>query len=93
MLSSVTSVFSQAEDFAVAMREEGCLAMLVTGGGQFRARLTQVALLGLRLLAMMSDAIFGQEKLDGPVVAHRWISGRAPDGARFPQIYAPGRAH
>ena len=51
MPSSVTSVFSEAEDFAVAMREEGCLALLVTGSGQFRARLTQVALLGLRLSA------------------------------------------
>ena len=51
MPSSVTSVFSEAKDFAVAMREEGCLALLVTGSGQFRARLTQVALLGLRLSA------------------------------------------
>ena len=48
---SVTSVFSEAEDFAVAMRGEGCLALLVTGGGQFRARLTQVALHSLRLSA------------------------------------------
>jgi hypothetical protein len=51
MPSSVTSVFSEAEDFAVAMREEGCLALLVTGAGQFRARLTQVALHSLRLSA------------------------------------------
>jgi hypothetical protein len=51
MPSSVTSVFREAEDFAVAMREEGCLVLLVTGSGQFRARLTQVALLSLRLSA------------------------------------------
>jgi hypothetical protein len=51
MPSSVTSVFSEAEDFAVAMREEGCLALLVTGAGQFRARLTQIALHSLRLSA------------------------------------------
>jgi hypothetical protein len=51
MPSSVTSVFSEAEDFAAAVRKEGCLALLVTGAGQFRARLTQVALLGLRLSA------------------------------------------
>jgi hypothetical protein len=52
MPSSVTSVFSEAEDFAVAMREEGCLSLLVTGAGQlFRARLTQVALHSLRLSA------------------------------------------
>jgi hypothetical protein len=51
MPSSVTSVFSEAEDFAAAMREEGYLALLVTGAGQFRARLTQVALHSLRLSA------------------------------------------
>jgi len=33
------------------MREEGCLSLLVTGAGQFRARLTQVALQSLRLSA------------------------------------------
>jgi hypothetical protein len=37
--------------FAAALRAEGCLSLLVTGAGQFRARLTQVALLGLRLSA------------------------------------------
>ena len=51
MPRSVTSVFSEAEDFPVAMRAEGCLALLVTGAGQFRARLTQVALQSLRLSA------------------------------------------
>jgi hypothetical protein len=49
--SSVTSVFSEAEDFTAALRAEGCLSLLVTGAGQFQARLTQVALLGLRLSA------------------------------------------
>jgi hypothetical protein len=48
---SVTSVFSEAEDFAAALRAEGCLGLLVTGAGQFRARLTQVALHSLRLSA------------------------------------------
>jgi hypothetical protein len=52
MPSSVTSVFSEAEDFAVAMREEGRLALLVTDAGQFRARLTQIALHSLRLSAI-----------------------------------------
>ena len=32
-------------------REEGCLGLLLTGGGAFRARLTQVALHRLRLSA------------------------------------------
>jgi AraC family ethanolamine operon transcriptional activator len=51
MPGSVTSVFSEAEDFEAALREEGCLSVLVTGPGQFRARLTQVALHRLRLSA------------------------------------------
>jgi hypothetical protein len=51
MPSSVTSVFSEAGDFAAALRAEGCLSLLVTGAGQFRARLTQVALDSLRLSA------------------------------------------
>jgi AraC family ethanolamine operon transcriptional activator len=51
MPGSVTSVFSEAEDFEAALREEGCLGLLVTGRGAFRARLTQVALHRLRLSA------------------------------------------
>jgi AraC-like DNA-binding protein len=51
MPSSVTSVFSEAEDFAAALRAEGCLGLLVIGSGQFRARLTQIALHRLRLSA------------------------------------------
>ena len=51
MPSSVTSVFSEAEEFAGALRAEGCLSLLVTGAGQFRARLTQIALHSLRLSA------------------------------------------
>jgi AraC-like DNA-binding protein len=51
MPGSVTSVFSEAEDFEVALREEGCLGLLITGRGQFRARLTQVRLHRLRLSA------------------------------------------
>jgi AraC-like DNA-binding protein len=51
MPGSVTSVFSEAEDFETALREEGCLGLLVTGPSAFRARLTQVALHRLRLSA------------------------------------------
>ena len=36
MPGSVISVFSEAEDFAAALREEGCLGLLVTGRGSFR---------------------------------------------------------
>jgi hypothetical protein len=31
MPGSVTSVFSEAADFEAALREDGCLGMLVTG--------------------------------------------------------------
>ena len=51
MPGSVTSVFSEAEDFAAALREEGFLSLLVTGNGEFRARLTRVSLHSLRLSA------------------------------------------
>jgi hypothetical protein len=51
MPGSVTSVFSESEDFAAALRAEGVLGVLVTGAGEFRARLTQVALHNLRLSA------------------------------------------
>ena len=56
MPGSVTSVFSEAADFEAALREDGCLGMLVTGQGAFRARLTQIALDRLRISA-------GEEKL------------------------------
>jgi len=51
MPGSATSVFSEAEDFEAALRAEGCLGLLVTGRGQFRARLTQISLHQLRLSA------------------------------------------
>ena len=49
MPRSVTSVFSELEDFETALRKEGCLGLLTTGRGQFRARLTQITLHRLRL--------------------------------------------
>ena len=51
MPGSVTSVFSEPGDFEAALREEGGLGLLITGRGQFRARLTQVKLHCLRLSA------------------------------------------
>ena len=51
MPGSVTSVFSEGEDFEAALSDEGCLGLLVTGRGEFRARLTQIALHRLRLSA------------------------------------------
>jgi AraC family transcriptional regulator, ethanolamine operon transcriptional activator len=51
MPGSVVSLFSEAEDFEVALREEGCAGLLVTGRGVFRSRLVQVTLHRLRLFA------------------------------------------
>jgi AraC-like DNA-binding protein len=51
MPGSVTSVFSEAEEFAAALRAEGVLSLLVTGAGEFRARLTELTLHRLRLSA------------------------------------------
>jgi AraC-like DNA-binding protein len=51
MPGSVASAFSEAEEFETALRQEGCLGLLVTGGGALRARLTQVALHRLKLSA------------------------------------------
>ena len=51
MPGSVISVFSEPDEFQAALREEGVLNLLVTGHGQFRARLTQVTLHHLRLSA------------------------------------------
>jgi AraC-like DNA-binding protein len=48
---SVTSVFSEPEDFEAALVKEGCRCLLIVGRGQFQARLTQVALHSLRLSA------------------------------------------
>jgi AraC-like DNA-binding protein len=49
MPSSITSAFSEPEDFETALSAEGCLSLLITGRGQFRAQLTQVTLHRLRL--------------------------------------------
>ena len=49
MPASVTSVFSEPDDFQAALREGGVLSLLTTGRGQFRARLTQVTLHRWRL--------------------------------------------
>jgi AraC-like DNA-binding protein len=51
MPSSVTSVFGEPDDFQAALREDGVLGMLISGRGRFRARLTQITLHRLRLLA------------------------------------------
>jgi AraC-like DNA-binding protein len=51
MTGSVTSVFSEPEDFETALRADGYVTLLITSRAEFRARLTQVALHALRLSA------------------------------------------
>jgi AraC-like DNA-binding protein len=51
MPSTLTSAFSEPEDFEAALRKGGCLSLLITGCGQFRAQLTVVTLHRLRLSA------------------------------------------
>jgi len=52
MPGSRASVFGEAEEFQAALSADGVAGLLVTGRGQFRARMTQVALEGLRLAAV-----------------------------------------
>src|SRR6516162_7513417 len=51
MPGSVISLFSELDEYQAALREDGLLNLLVTGSGQFRARLTQVTLHRMRLSA------------------------------------------
>jgi len=46
MPGSRASVFGEAEDFQAALSADRVAGLLVTGRGQFRARLTQVRLDG-----------------------------------------------
>ena len=52
MPGSRASVFGEAEEFQAALSADGVAGVLVTGGGQFRARLTQLGLVHLRLAAV-----------------------------------------
>lgn len=51
MLSSITGVFREPDDFQAAMREFGCTNLVATGQGVFRSRLTRIELHRLRLLS------------------------------------------
>lgn len=51
MSGSTISVVSEPDDFEAALQGAGAVRLLVTGRGQFRARLTQIALHRLRLSA------------------------------------------
>ena len=51
MPQSVTSAFSEPEDFYAAMCASGFLSLLVTARGQFRALLTRISLNDISLSA------------------------------------------
>src|SRR5215831_15417572 len=51
MPDSITSAFSEPEDYEAALRRAGVLSLLIPGGGQFRAKLTQISLSATRLSA------------------------------------------
>src|SRR6516162_1489301 len=55
MPGSRASVFGEAEDFQAALSADGVAGLLVTGRGQFRARVTQVRLDGWRLAAVEEE--------------------------------------
>jgi AraC-like DNA-binding protein len=53
MTRSITSTFGEPEDsFATAMRAEGFNVLLITGRGEFRAKLIEITLHSLRLSAV-----------------------------------------
>ena len=52
MRGSVTSVFSEPEEFQAAMSAEGSISFVFTGHGRFHARSTEVKLNRLRLLSV-----------------------------------------
>src|SRR5438270_738813 len=88
MPGSRASVFGEPEDFEEALRADGVAALLVTGRGRFRARLTQILLERLHLasaeeeLARVAVVVVPANTIlvswpigDGPVSNSR--SGRA----------------
>jgi AraC-like DNA-binding protein len=52
MPGSIRSAYSEPEEFQTALRAEGCLSLLITEPGQFRAQLTQISLVNLHISAV-----------------------------------------
>jgi hypothetical protein len=81
MIGSITSAFSEPEDFAAALRGEGCAVLLITGHGEFRAQLTQVTLHHLCLSAaeeQLSRIAFVAAPADTLVISFPIGSGTLP---------------
>ena len=56
MPGSLTSVFGEPDDFQAALKGDGVSGLLITGHGEFRARLTRIVLNRLRLTAVEEEA-------------------------------------
>jgi AraC-like DNA-binding protein len=85
MPDSVTSTFSEPEDYEDALRKEGCRGLVITGWGQFRAQLTQITLHRLRLSAaeeQLPRIAFITVPNDTIVIAFPIDDGTAPVGRR-----------
>jgi len=80
---SITSMFSDAEDFEAALSEEGCLNLLVTGVGLFQAQLTEIALHRLRLSATDEHL----PRITLVAVPAEMILVSVPNGAGAPPIW------
>src|SRR5271169_2055358 len=71
MPGSFTSVFGEPADFAAALRADGVVRVLISGRGQFRARLTRIVLHRLSLTS-------GEEELAraAVVVETPWLGSK-----------------
>jgi AraC-like DNA-binding protein len=56
MPGSLTSVFGEPDDFQAALKGDGVSGLLITGDGEFRARLTRIVLDCLSLTAAEEEA-------------------------------------
>ncbi len=56
MLGSIVAAFSESDDYLAALRKAGCVELLVTKGGVFRARMTRVTSRRLLLTAATEQA-------------------------------------
>ena len=79
MPGSRASVFGEPEDFENALRADGVAALLVTGPGQFRARLTQISLDRLHLASAEEEvARVALVAVPANTILVSWLVGGKP---------------
>src|SRR5215213_541300 len=81
MPGSIRSAYSEPEEFQTALRAEGCLSLLTTEPGQFRAQLTQISLVDLHISAVeenLSRIAFFEIPADLVVISFPIGSATAP---------------